>query len=114
MVIGRGEIWWADLGDPRGSSPAGNRPVLVMQSDAFNRSRVGTVVVAVVTSNLARAEAPGNVLLRAEESGLPRDSVVNVSQLLTLDKRDLAESAGRLSFALQRQVDEGVRLVLAL
>jgi mRNA interferase MazF len=113
-VIQRGEIWWADLGDPSGSGPAGNRPVLVVQADAFNRSRLGTVIVAVVTSNLALAEAPGNVLLRQEETGLPRDSVVNVSQLVTLDKRALAERAGVLSFGLQQHVDDGVRLALGL
>lgn len=113
-MIERGDIWWADLGEPRGSSPAGNRPVLVVQADAFNRARVSTVVVAAITSNLERADAPGNVLLRAEESGLPRDSVVNVSQVVTLNKRDLTERAAQLSFALQRQVDEGLRLVLAL
>lgn len=113
-MIQRGEIWWADLGDPSGSGPAGNRPVLVVQADAFNRSRLGTVIVAVVTSNLALAEAPGNVLLRQEESGLPRDSVVNVSQLVTLDKRALAERAAVLSFGLQQHVDDAVRLALGL
>ncbi len=114
MVIERGDIWWADLGEPSGSSPAGNRPVLVVQADAFNRSRVSTVVVAAITSNLERADAPGNVLLRAEDSGLPKDSVVNVTQVVTLNKGDLTERAARLSFALQTQVDEGLRLVLAL
>lgn len=113
-MIQRGEIWWADLGEPRGSAPAGNRPVLVVQADALNRSRVGTVIVAVVTSNVALAAAPGNVLVRQEESGLPRDSVVNVSQLITLDKRALAERAAVLPFALQQHVDDGIRLALAL
>ncbi len=88
--------------------------MLVVQADAVNRSRMGTVVVAVVTSNLALAEAPGNVLVRTQESGLPRDSVVNVSQLLTIDKRALTQKVAELSFALQRCVDDGMRLVLAL
>ena len=88
--------------------------MLVVQADAVNRSRIGTVVVAVVTSNLSLAAAPGNVLVRTQESGLPRDSVVNVSQLLTIDKWALTQKIGDLSFVLQRQVDDGMRLVLAL
>ncbi len=88
--------------------------MLVVQADAVNRSRIGTVVVAAVTSNLALAQAPGNVLVRMQESGLPRDSVVNVSQLLTIDKRALTQKVAALSFVLQRQVDDGIRLVLAL
>lgn len=71
MVAERGEIWWANLGDARGSSPAGNRPALVMQADAFNQSRIGTVIVAVITSNLSLATAPGNVLIKSEDTGLP-------------------------------------------
>ncbi len=96
-------MWWA-----------GDRPVLVLQADAFNRSRLGTVVVAAITSNLALADAPGNVLLPADESGLPRDAVVNVSQLNALGTTDLTERAAHLSFALQKRVDDGLRLVLAL
>lgn len=103
MVVERGEIWWAD-----------GRSVLVLQADAINRSRIATVVVAVVTSNLDLASAPGNVLLRAEDSGLPRDSVLNVSQLLTIDKGGLVARAGRVPFPLLQQVDDGMRLVLAL
>lgn len=110
----RGEIWWADLGEPRGSGPAGNRPVLVVQADAFNRSRIGTVVAAVVTSNLALGAAPGNVVVRTEETGLPRDAVVNVSQVVTLDRRDLVAKAGALFLDTMRQVDSGLRLVLDL
>ena len=113
-MIERGDIWWSDLGGGQGAAPAGNRPVLVVQSDAVNRSRIATVVVAVVTSNLALAEAPGNVLVRAEESRLPCDSVVNVSQLITIDKRALTGRVSRLPFALQQSVDDGVRLVLSL
>lgn len=113
-VVQRGEIWWADLGEPRGSGPAGNRPVLVVQADAFNRSRIATVLVAVVTSNLALATAPGNVLVRSEESGLPRDAVVNVSQIVTLDRRDLTDKAGSLFLDTMREVDAGLALVLEL
>ncbi len=112
--IRRGEIWWADLPAPRGSEPGYRRPVLVIQADAFNRSRIQTAVVAVITSNIELADAPGNVLLPARSSGLPRDSVVNVSQLLTLDRSYLSEHAGTLSPRLQRVVDEGLRAVLQL
>ena len=94
--IQRGEIWWADLPEPRRSEPGYRRPVLVVQADAFNRSRIQTVIVAAITSKLGLAEAPGNVLLPARSSGLPRDSVVNVSQLLTLDRGFLTERAGAL------------------
>ena len=110
----RGEIWWADLPAPRRSEPGYRRPVLVVQADAFNRSRIQTAIVAVVTSNLQLAEAPGNVLLPARSTGLPRDSVANVSQLLTLDRSFLTEHAGTLPPRLQRSVDDGLRTVLQL
>ena len=84
--IQRGEIWWADLAEPRRSEPRYRRPVLVVQADSFNRSRIQTAIVAVISTNLELADAPGNVLLPARSTGLPRDSVVNVSQLLTLDQ----------------------------
>jgi len=112
--IQRGEIWWADLPEPRRSEPGFRRPVLVVQADAFNRSRIQTAIVAVITSNVELAEAPGNVLLPARLVGLPRDSVVNVSQLLTLDRSFLTEHAGTLPPRLQRFVDEGLRTVLEL
>lgn len=112
--IQRGEIWWADLPEPRRSEPGYRRPVLVVQADSFNLSRIQTAIVAVLTSNLDLAEAPGNVLLPARLSGLPRDSVVNVSQLLTLDRGFLTEHAGILPLRLQRAVDEGLRIVLQL
>ncbi len=112
--IQRGEIWWADLPEPRGSEPGYRRPVLVVQSDAFNRSRIQTAIVAVITSNLELARAPGNVLLPAGSSGLARDSVVNVSQLLTLDRSFLTEPAGALPRRLLRSVDDGLRLVLQI
>ncbi len=110
----RGEIWWADLPEPRRSEPGYRRPVLVIQANSFNRSRIQTAIVAAVTSNIELAEAPGNVLLPAGSAGLSRDSVVNVSQLLTLDRSFLTEHAGTLSPRLQRSVDEGLRTVLQL
>ena len=112
--IQRGEIWWADLPKPRRSEPCHRRPVLVVQANAFNLSRIQTTIAAVITSNLELAEAPGNVLLPARLSGLPRDSVVNVSQLLTLDRGFLTEHAGTLPPRLQQSVDEGLRVVLHL
>ncbi len=112
--IQRGEIWWADLPEPRRSEPGFRRPVLVVQADSFNRSRIQTVVVAVVTSNLDLADAPGNVVVPARSSGLPRDSVVNVSQVLTLDRGFLTERAGTLPARLQGSVDKGLRFVLQL
>ena len=113
-MIERGDIWWAELADPRGSAPGGRRPVLVIQAQAFNRSRIRTVVVAVVTSNLALGQAPGNVTLAAGESGLPRDSVVNVSQIVTLDRALLTEKAGELAGARLEEVSQGLRRVLSL
>ena len=112
--IQRGEIWWADLPDPRRSEPGYRRPVLVVQADSFNLSRIQTVIVASITTNLELADAPGNVLLPARSSGLRRDSVVNVSQLLTLDRGFLTELAGTLPPRLERSVDEGLRTVLQL
>ena len=110
----RGEVWWASLTEPLDSEPGYRRPVVIVQSDQFNESRIGTVIATAVTTNLRRAGAPGNVLLRRQESGLPRDSVANVSQLITVSKRFLTERAGRLSSQRMRELDEGLRLVLAL
>jgi len=114
MVIQRGELWWASLQGPRGSEPGYRRPVLIIQSDAFNKSNIGTVLVAAITINLRLADAPGNVRLRSGEGGLRRTSVVNVSQIITLDKQFFAERIGRLSASSLRQVDDGLRRVLAL
>ena len=113
-MIERGEIWWADVGSPSGSAPGHRRPVVVISADAFNASRIGTVVVAVITSNTDRAAAPGNVALPAEASALPRDSVVNVSQVTTLDKRTLTSRVGRLPFDVLDRLDAGLRLALGL
>lgn len=110
----RGEIWWASLTAPRGSGPGYRRPVVVVQSDAFNRSQIQTVIVAVITSNMRLAGAPGNVTLSGQQSGLPRESVINVSQLITLDKRYLTEPAGSIPSKQLSELEEGLRLVLAL
>lgn len=110
----RGEVWWAELPEPAASEPGYRRPVLVVQSDDFNRSRIRTVVAAVLTTNLGLARAPGNVLVAAEEAGLPEDSVVNVSQVVTLDKAFLAERAGSLGTRAMLAVEDGLRMVLKL
>lgn len=110
----RGEIWWAELADPRGAEPGYRRPVVVVQSDAFNRSQISTVVVVALTSNLVLADAPGNVRLTRRESKLPRESVVNVSQLLTLDRRFLSERVSQLPARVIERVCAGLRLVLSL
>jgi mRNA interferase MazF len=110
----RGEIWWANLPEPVGSGPGYRRPVLVIQADPFTRSRIKTVIVAVITKNTALAKAPGNALLPAQDSGLELDSVVNVSQIITLDKTLLTEYVGSLPFALMTKVDAGLRLVIGL
>jgi mRNA interferase MazF len=112
--VKRGEIWWAELPEPRGSEPAFRRPVLVIQADSFNRSGIRTVIAAVITSNLRLAEAPGNVFLPALASGLPRDSVVNVSQLVTLDRSFLSEEVSKMSGRVLAEVEDGLRLVLNL
>ncbi len=95
-MISQGEVWWADLGEPAGSEPGFRRPVVVVQGEAFNRSRIATVVCVALTSNLRWAEAPGNVVLEAGLTGLPKDSVANVSQIVTLDRGALTERVGAL------------------
>ena len=110
----RGEIWWADLPNPIGSGPGYKRPVLVVQANAFNASRIATVIVATITSNLALAEAPGNVRIGKTDSGLPQPSVVNISQLLTLDRSILTNRVKTLSGTVMDKVDSGLKLVLAL
>jgi mRNA interferase MazF len=108
------EIWWADLPDPAASEPGYRRPVLIVQANEFNQSKIHTVICAVITSNLKLAQAPGNVLLKAEESNLPKDSVINVSQLITLDKSFLAECVGTISDKVMKKVQLGIKLVLNL
>lgn len=112
MVISQGEVWWADLPEPSGSEPGFRRPVVVVQGDAFNRSRIATVVCVPLTSNLRWAEAPGNVLLASKVTGLPKDSVANVSQLVTLDKSSLTDRVGKLSKARLELVLFGIDAVL--
>jgi len=112
--IRRGQIWWADLPEPRRSEPGYRRPVLVIQAESFNQSRIQTVVVAMFTSNLARANSPGNVLIPNLVSGLTHDSVVNVSQIMTLDRAELTELAGNLSQRWMTEIDTGLRLAMQL
>ncbi len=113
-MIERGGVHWADLGEPEGSRPAKHRPVLVIQADPYNVSRLATVLVAVITSNTKLAAAPGNVFLPTSATGLPKDSVVNVTALITLNKNDLGDQVGTLPLNLMRDVDKGLRRVLAL
>ena len=114
-MIKRGEVYWVDLGEPRGSEPGYRRPAVVVQADPFNKSRIATTVVVILTSNLALARAPGNVLLPKSITGLPKDSVANVSQVLTVDRDDLDGAAvAKLPKAYVDDLDEGLRLSLAL
>lgn len=110
----RGELWWASLREPVGSGPGFRRPVLIVQSNEFNDSAIGTTICAAVTSNLRLAKAPGNVRLTKKASGLSQDSVVNVSQLVTLDKRLLTALLRRLPAETLRDVEAGIKLVLAI
>jgi mRNA interferase MazF len=114
VVVERGQVWWADLGEPDGSEPGFRRPVLIISSDAFNRSRLRTVIAVVLTANVRLVDAPGNVLVPAKASGLPRDSVANVSQIVTLDKEFLTDLAGRIKGPLLSDLESGLRLVLSL
>jgi mRNA interferase MazF len=113
-MIQRGQIWWADLQAPRGSEPGYRHPVLVLQRDEVNRSRINTVVVCLLTTNTVLSRAPGNTLLRRRRTGLPRDSVVNASQVATLNKSDLEELVGALPRDLIDDVDQGIRWFLGL
>jgi mRNA interferase MazF len=112
VVISQGDIWWADLPHPTGSGPGFRRPVVVVQGDALNRSLIGTVVCVPITSNLKWAKAPGNVMLSPRLTGLPKDSVANVSQVVTLDKTLLTERTGRLPRAQLGLVLSGIDVVL--
>lgn len=113
-MIKRGEIWWAELPPPGGSGPGYKRPVLIIQADEFNNSRINTIVVAVITSNLRLADAPGNVLLSAKHSKLPKESVVNVTQIITIDKSFLTAKIHHLPGNIVILIDEGLRLALRL
>ncbi len=113
-MIGRGSVWWVDLGEPIGSQPGFVRPAVVVSADAFNDSAISTVVVVAITSNLRLAAAPGNVELPHGAAGLPKASVINVSQLATIDKTSLIEEIGRLSPEQLESVERGLKLALTL
>ena len=114
MVIQLGEIWWASLGKPSGSQPGYRRPMLIIQSNEFNLSRINTAMAVVITSNLRLAQAPGNVLLNAKSTGLKKDSVANVSQVVTVDKAFLTEKIGKLTTQQIETVNNGLRLAMSL
>jgi len=112
VTIAQGDVWWADLPEASGSGPGFRRPVVVVQGDALNRSRIASVVCVALTSNLKWATAPGNILLPSSATGLPKESVANVSQLVTLDKTDLTERTGKLSRSKLELVLSGIDVVL--
>ena len=112
MKIRQGDIFWVDLGEPGGSEPGFRHPYVVIQNNVFNASRLNTVVLCALTSNVGRAKAPGNVLLRKGEGDLPKDSVVNITQIITVDISDLVEKIGALPLARINQILEGVQLLL--
>jgi mRNA interferase MazF len=112
VAVARGDVWWADLAEPSGSGPGFRRPVVVVQGDPMNRSRIATVVCVVLTSNLKWATAPGNVLVSRDDTGLPKDSVANVSQIVTLDKATLTERTGKLPRRKLELVLSGIDVVL--
>jgi mRNA interferase MazF len=111
-VIRQGDVYWVDLGEPVGSGPGNRHPYVVVQNDVFNQSRIRTVVVCALTSNLRLANSPGNVLLDPAEADLPKQSVVNVTQIVTLDREQLEEKIGSLSSRRVRQILDGIKLVL--
>jgi len=112
-VISQGEVWWADLPDPTGSGPGFRRPVVIVQSDALNRSRIATVICVPLTSNLKWASAPGNLRLSARAAGLPKESVANVSQIIAIDKALLTERVAKLPAAKLELLLSGISLALA-
>lgn len=112
MVINQGDIYWVELDEPSGSEPGYRHPHVVIQNNLFNRSQIKTVVVCALTSNLKRASAPGNVLLEKGEANLPKQSVVNVSQVFTVDKAQLDEYIGTVSSMRVREILNGIRLVI--
>lgn len=110
----RGEIWWTDFPEPTASEPGYTRPVIIIQSNDFNRSRIDTVVVVTLSSNLRLADMPGNFPLPSRKTGLPKDSVVNVSQIATVDKSSLRERCGKVDHDYMLRVEEGIKLILDL
>ncbi len=113
-MINRGEIWWAELREPAGSVPGYRRPLVIIQSNDFNKSRINTIIAVVLTSNIRLADSPGNVMLSKKLTGLPKDSVANVSRVVTIDKSFLADCSGSLSPGIMKRIDDGLRLVLSL
>ena len=113
-MVARGELWWVDFGEPLGSEPGYRRPVVVVSSDRFNRSRIGTVVVSAITSNLSLADAPGNLHVDSATTGLDRDSVINVTQTLVIDRSRLVKCLGMLNRPTMTRVDESLRLLFDL
>jgi mRNA interferase MazF len=114
MGVARGEIWWADLPDPVASDPGGTRPVLIIQANAFNRSRISTVLAVIISTNERLSESPGNVRISSRETGLREPSVVNVSQIITADRMFLRERIGRVRAETIARVESGLRLILGL
>ena len=111
MVIEQGEIYWVDLGQPSGSEPGYRHPHLIIQNNLFNTSNINTVVICALTSNIKRAQAPGNVLLKKGEANLPKKSVVNISQIYTVNKSDLIEKIGKVSVTRFNEILEGLKLL---
>lgn len=112
MVINQGDIYWVDLGEPSGSEPGFRRPFVVIQNDAFNRSKINTVVLCALSSNIKLSQAPGNVLLKKGEASLPKASVVNISQVMTVDKEDLGTKIGQLSKKRMEEIIDGFQFLL--
>ncbi len=113
-MVNRGQLWWVDLSEPIGSEPGYKRPVLIVQADSFNASRINTLIAVAITSNIRLAKAPGNVALSKIKSGLSKNSVINVSQIITLDKESLNAAIGKLDKLTMQRVDDGLRLVLSI
>ena len=113
-MIERGEIWWAELQEPAGSGPGYKRPLVVIQSNDFNKSRINTIIAVVLTTNMKLVDSPGNVMLPKKMTGLPQDSVANVSQIITVDRYYLSDRIGILPAGTMRRIDDGLRLVLSL
>jgi mRNA interferase MazF len=112
MVIKQGEIYWVNLATPKGSEPGYRHPHIVVQNDVFNTSLINTIVICAITSNIKRASSPGNVLLNKGEANLPKKSVVNISQIFTINKEELAEKIGKVSPQRMSQIIEGIQLLI--
>ncbi|MDH5720554.1 MAG: type II toxin-antitoxin system PemK/MazF family toxin [Spirochaetia bacterium] len=110
--MNRGEIWWADLNNPRGSEPGYKRPVVIIQANEFNRSKINTIICAVITSNIELQKAPGNIFISKEDSSLSKDSVINISQIITVDKLFLTELAGTLTPGILKKLNKSLKLIL--